>query len=110
MLDALSTVKNGQVTYAVRNTVINDVEVKEGNIIGLGEGKLLSAGDDIDEITTQLVESLVDSAIITLFYGEDIQEEQAEALRESLEEKFEDIDIELYYGGQPIYYYLVSVE
>ena len=99
MLDALSTVKN-------------DVEVKEGNIIGLGEGKLLSAGDDIDEITTQLVESLVDedSAIITLFYGEDIQEEQAEALRESLEEKFEDIDIELYYGGQPIYYYLVSVE
>ena len=103
MLDALSTVKN---------TVINDVEVKEGNIIGLGEGKLLSAGDDIDEITTQLVESLVDedSAIITLFYGEDIQEEQAEALRESLEEKFEDIDIELYYGGQPIYYYLVSVE
>ena len=112
MVEALSTVKSGQVTYAVRNTVINDVEVKEGNIIGLGEGKLLSAGDDIDEITTQLVESLVDedSAIITLFYGEDIQEEQAEALRESLEEKFEDIDIELYYGGQPIYYYLVSVE
>lgn len=112
MLEALSTVKNGQITYAVRNTVINDVEVKEGNIIGLGEGKLLSAGDDIDKITTELIESLVDedSAIITLFYGEDIKEEQAEALREALEEKFEDIDIELYYGGQPIYYYLVSVE
>lgn len=112
MLEALSTVKNGQVTYAVRNTVINDVEVKEGNIIGLGEGKLLSAGDDIDKITTGLIESLVDedSAIITLFYGEDINKDQAEALRESLEEKFEDIDIELYYGGQPIYYYLVSVE
>ena len=112
MVEALSTVKSGQVTYAVRNTVINDVEVNEGNIIGLGEGKLLSAGDNIDEITTNLIESLVDedSAIITLFYGEDIKEEQAEALRESLEEKFEDIDIELYYGGQPIYYYLVSVE
>ena len=112
MVEALSTVKSGQVTYAVRNTVINDVEVKEGNIIGLGEGKLLSAGDNIDEITTNLIESLVDedSAIITLFYGEDIKEEQAEALRESLEEKFEDIDIELYYEGQPIYYYLVSVE
>ena len=112
MVEALSTVKSGQVTYAVRNTVINDVEVKEGNIIGLGEGKLLSAGDNIDEITTNLIESLVDedSAIITLFYGEDIKEEQAEALRDSLEEKFEDIDIELYYGGQPIYYYLVSVE
>ena len=112
MVEALSTVKSGQVTYAVRNTVINDIEVQEGNIIGLGEGKLLSAGDNIDEITTNLIESLVDedSAIITLFYGEDIKEEQAEALRESLEEKYEDIDIELYYGGQPIYYYLVSVE
>lgn len=112
MIEALSTVKSGQVTYAVRNTVINDVEVKEGNIIGLGEGKLLSAGDDIDDITTKLVESLVDeeSAIITLFYGEDTKQEDAEALQEALEEKFEDIDIELYYGGQPIYYYLVSVE
>ena len=112
MMEALSTVKSGQVTYAVRDTVINDVEVKEGNIIGIAEGKLLSAGDKVDEITTDLIEKLVDedSAIITLFYGEDIKEEQAEALRESLEEKFEDIDIELYYGGQPIYYYLVSVE
>lgn len=112
MLESLTTVKNGQVTYAVRNTVINDVEVKEGNIIGLGEGKLLSAGDDIDDITTKLIESLVDedSAIITLFYGEDTKKEDAEALQEALEEKFEDIDIELYYGGQPIYYYLVSVE
>ena len=112
MLEALKTVKSGQVTYAVRNTVINDVEVKEGNIIGLGEGKLLSAGDDIDDITTKLIESLVDedSAIITLFYGEDTKKEDAEALQEALEEKFEDIDIELYYGGQPIYYYLVSVE
>ncbi|MGM9532361.1 DAK2 domain-containing protein, partial [Intestinibacter sp.] len=60
MLEALTTVKSGQVTYAVRNTVINDVEVKEGNIIGLGEGKLLSAGDDVDDITTKLIESLVD--------------------------------------------------
>jgi len=112
MLEALTTVKSGQVTYAVRNTVINDVEVKEGNIIGLGEGKLLSAGDDVDDITTKLIESLVDedSAIITLFYGEDTKKEDAEALQEALEEKFEDIDIELYYGGQPIYYYLVSVE
>ena len=112
MVEALSTVKRGQVTYAVRNTIINDIEVKEGNIIGLGEGKLLSAGDDVDDITTKLVESLVDedSTIITLFYGEDTKEEDAEALRDALEEKFEDIDVELYYGGQPIYYYLVSVE
>ena len=112
MMEALSSVKSGQVTYAVRDTVINDVEVKEGNIIGIAEGKLLSAGDKVDEITTDLVEKLVDedSAIITLFYGEDTSAEQAEALRDSLEEKFEDIDVELHYGGQPLYYYLISVE
>ena len=112
MMEALSTVKSGQVTYAVRDTVINDVEVKEGNIIGIAEGKLLSAGDKVDEITTDLVEKLVDedSAIITLFYGEDTSKEDAEALRDALEEKFEDIDVELHYGGQPLYYYLISVE
>ena len=112
MMEALSTVKSGQVTYAVRDTVINDVEVKEGNIIGIAEGKLLSAGDKVDEITTDLIEKLVDedSAIITLFYGEDTSKEEAEALRDALEEKFEDIDVELHYGGQPLYYYLISVE
>lgn len=112
MMEALSSVKSGQVTYAVRDTVINDVEVKEGNIIGIAEGKLLSAGDKVDEITTDLVEKLVDedSAIITLFYGEDTSKEEAEALRDALEEKFEDIDVELHYGGQPLYYYLISVE
>ena len=112
MMEALSTVKSGQVTYAVRDTVINDVEVKEGNIIGIAEGKLLSAGDKVDEITTDLIEKLVDedSAIITLFYGEDTSKEDAQALRGALEEKFEDVDVELHYGGQPLYYYLISVE
>ncbi|WP_297136695.1 DAK2 domain-containing protein [Terrisporobacter sp.] len=112
MVEALSTVKSGQVTYAVRDTVINDIEVKEGNIIGLAEGKLLAAGEEVNEITTDLIEKLVDedSAIITLFYGEDTSKEDAEALASDLEEKFEDIDVELHYGGQPLYYYLISVE
>ena len=112
MMEALSTVKSGQVTYAVRDTVINDVEVKEGNIIGIAEGKLLSAGDKVDEITTDLIEKLVDedSAIITLFYGEDTYKEDSQALRDALEENFEDVDVELHYGGQPLYYYLISVE
>lgn len=105
-------VKSGQVTFAVRDTVMNDVEVKEGNIIAIAESKLMDAGDSVDEITTSLVEKLVDedSAIITLFYGEDVTEEDANNLRDELEEKFEDLDIELYYGGQPLYYYLISVE
>ncbi|MDK2563135.1 DAK2 domain-containing protein [Romboutsia sedimentorum] len=112
MMESLGLVKSGQVTFAVRDTVMNDVEVKEGNIIGIAEGKLSGAGDTVDEITSSLIEKLVDedSAIITLFYGEDVNEEEANKLRDELEEKFEDIDVELYYGGQPLYYYLVSVE
>ena len=112
LMESLTMVKSGQVTFAVRDTVMNDVEVKEGNIIGIAESKLMDAGDSVDEITTSLVEKLVDedSAIITLFYGEDVTEEDADNLRDELEEKFEDLDIELYYGGQPLYYYLISVE
>ena len=112
MMESLSLVKSGQVTYAVRDTVMNDVEVKEGNIIAIAEGKLQTAGEGVNNITTKLVENLVDedSAIITLFYGEDVSEEEANNLRNELEEKFEDIDVELYYGGQPLYYYLISVE
>ena len=112
LMESLTMVKSGQVTFAVRDTVMNDVEVKEGNIIGIAENKLMDAGDSVDEITTSLVEKLVDedSAIITLFYGEDVTEEDANNLRDELEEKFEDLDIELYYGGQPLYYYLISVE
>lgn len=112
LMESLTMVKSGQVTFAVRDTVMNDVEVKEGNIIGIAESKLMDAGDSVDEITTSLVEKLVDedSAIITLFYGEDVTEEDANNLRDELEEKFEDLDIELYYGGQPLYYYLISVD
>lgn len=112
MMEALSIVKSGQVTYAVRDTVMNDIEVKEGNFIGIGEGKLLAAGEDKNDITLGLIEKLVDedSAIITLFYGEDVKEDEANEFKNILEEKYEDIDVELYYGGQPIYYYLISVE
>lgn len=110
--EALQMVKSGQVTFAVRDTVMNAIEVKEGNIIGIAEGKLLSAGDSVNTVTTNMIEELVDedTSIVTLFYGENLTEEDASNLRDELEEKFEDIDIELYYGGQPLYYYLVSVE
>ncbi|QQQ85961.1 DAK2 domain-containing protein [Peptacetobacter hiranonis] len=112
MVEALSYVKSGQVTFAVRDTVMNGIEIREGNIIGIAEKEMIAAGDEVDEVAKKLVEKLVDedSAIITLFYGEDVTEEQAEELRGELEEKFEDIDVELYYGGQPLYYYLISVE
>ncbi|MBU5306667.1 DAK2 domain-containing protein [Clostridioides mangenotii] len=112
MLEALKAVKSGQVTFAVRDTVMNGIDVKEGNIIGIAEGDLLAAGDDVEETTVRLIDDLVDedTAIITLFYGEDVTESQASDLGNVLEAKYEDIDIELYYGGQPLYYYLISVE
>ena len=112
MIECLGLVKSGQVTYAVRVTVMNDIDVKEGNYIGIGEGKLLSAGENKEEITLGLIEKLADedTAIITLFYGEDVTEEEANQFKEQVEEKYEDIDVELYYGGQPLYYYLISVE
>ncbi|MDR1773698.1 MAG: DAK2 domain-containing protein [Clostridioides sp.] len=112
MNEAITSVKSGQVTFAVRDTIMNDVEVKEGHIIGIGEGKLIASGESVEEITTELINKLIDeeTSIITLFYGEDITKEQADDIRTKLEEKFKDIDVEVYYGGQPLYYYLISVE
>ncbi|MFI3210589.1 MAG: DAK2 domain-containing protein [Peptostreptococcaceae bacterium] len=110
--EALTMVKSGQVTFAVRDTVMNDIEVKKDNIIGISQSDLVSVGEDAEEVTFEMVSKLVDeeSAIITLFYGEDTKEEDAEKLKEQLEEKYDELDVELYYGGQPLYYYLVSVE
>lgn len=112
MTEALEYVKSGQVTFAVRDTVMNGIEIREGNIIGIAEKEMAAAGDEVEEVTKELIEKMSDedTSIITLFYGEDVTEEQAEALREELEAKYDDIDIELYYGGQPLYYYLISIE
>lgn len=110
--EALTMVKSGQVTFAVRDTIMNDIEVKEGNIIGIAESKLLSAGDSVENVTKGMIEELVDedASIITLFFGEDTKEEDANKLKDELQEKYDELDVELYYGGQPLYYYLISVE
>ena len=112
MTQALSTVKTGQITYAVRDTVINDVDVQKGNYIGIADGVLSISNTDIVETTLKTVDALCneDSAIITLYYGEDITEEQAIEMQNLLIEKYEDLDVELYEGKQPLYYYLISVE
>ncbi|SHJ58571.1 hypothetical protein SAMN02744037_00387 [Tepidibacter formicigenes DSM 15518] len=109
---ALSNVKTGQVTFAVRDTNINGVDIKEGDIIGIGEGEIKKSGKDKKEVTLSLIEELVDedSEIITLFYGEEIDEESANEIKDIIEEKYDYLDVELYYGGQPLYYYIVSVE
>ncbi len=112
MTDAVSEVKTGQVTYAVRDTVFNDMEIKKDEIIAISEGDIVAHGENPEEQTLELIKSMVndDSFLITLFYGEDVDKKIAEGLKEKIEEIAEECDVEVIYGGQPLYYYIISVE
>ena len=112
MKEALSVVKTGQITYAVRDTHIDDKEIKEGNIMGIGDDSILAVGEDIAEITKETIDLMTDeeTELISVYYGEDVSEEDANALGTELQEKYPDCEVEVYAGGQPIYYYVVSVE
>ena len=112
MKEAISLVKTGQVTYAVRDTHIDDKEIKEGNIMGIGDHSILAVGENIAEITKETIGLMIDedSELISVYYGEDITEEDAQALGDELQEQYPDCEVEVYEGGQPIYYYVVSVE
>ena len=112
MAGEMKRVKSGQVTYAIRDTVIDGKEIKQGNIMGLGDKTILSVGDDIRTATIELIQDLVDdeSELISLYYGEDITDEDANELADELMESYPNLDVEVHYGGQPIYYYLLSVE
>ena len=112
MMEGIENVKTGQVTYAVRDTHIDDKDIHEGDIMGIGDKTILSVGRDIAETTKDMIAQMVDedSELISVYYGEDMKEEDANALASWLEEKYADCDIEVHFGGQPIYYYVVSVE
>ena len=112
MIHSMDNVKAGQVTYAVRSTSVNGFDLKEGDIIGLDDKKILAKGNSIDQTTLSLLDSLKEEthSIITLYYGKDIKEEDAAALAEQVAEKYPDCDVDFHYGGQPIYYYIVSLE
>lgn len=112
MLDAISNVKSGQVTYAVRDTSIDGKEIHQNDIMGIGDKGLVSVGTDISDVTFDLIKDAVDedSELISIYYGKDIQKEDAEAFAARIAESFPDCDVQMYYGGQPIYYYIVSVE
>jgi len=112
MKESLENVKTGQITYAVRDTNIDGKTIKQGDIMGIGDKVIEVVGQSVNKVTQDLVEKLVtdESELISLYYGADVKEEDADSLVESLEEKFSDIDVEKYYGGQPIYYYILSVE
>ena len=112
MAEELSSVKTGQVTYAVRDTLIDDKEIKQGDYMGMGDSSILSVGGDMEQVTKDMVGQLVDgdSAIISIYYGQDVEEGTAQKLGEEIGETYPGCEVEVHYGGQPIYYYLISVE
>ncbi len=112
MTDEISNVKTGQVTYAVRDTMIDDKEIKAGDYMGIGDAGILSVGTDVENVTFEMISEMMDDSLelISVYYGEDVSEEDAEKLRNRIEEAFPSCDVELQFGGQPIYYYIISAE
>lgn len=112
MQEAIKNVKTGQVTYAVRDTHIDDKEIHEGDIMGIGDQGILSVGQSVEAATKEMLEQMVDenSELISLYYGQDVLQEDAEKFAASVEELYPEVDIDLHSGGQPIYYYVISVE
>jgi dihydroxyacetone kinase-like predicted kinase len=112
MLEAISVVKTGQVTYAVRDTSIDGKEIHIGDMMGIGDSGILSVNKELEATLFEMMDQLIDedSEMISIYYGSDVDEEKAEEIAEKMEELYPDCDVELQYGGQPIYYYIVSVE
>ena len=108
----IGNVKTGQVTYAVRDTVIDDKEIKQGDYMGIGDAGILSVGGEVPDVTFSMVREMMneDLELISIYYGQDIADDAAQELKERVEEAFPGCDVELQYGGQPIYYYIISAE
>lgn len=112
MLEEIKNVKTGQVTYAVRDTHIDDKEIHKDDIMGIGDSGIIAVGTDIEATTKEMLETLVDedSELISIYYGADVSEEDAEKLTAEIEEKYPSVDVDTHFGGQPIYYYVLAVE
>jgi len=112
MTAEMKKVKTGQVTYAVRDTSIDGMEIKQGNIMGLDDSTIRAVGDSVEDTTYELLVNMIDedSELITLYYGEETSEEEAESLASRITESYPDVEVEVHSGNQPIYYYVISVE
>lgn len=108
----IKNVRTGQVTYAVRDTVINDKKIKQGDYMGIGDAGILSVGTTVNDVTTDMIDEMMDDTLelISIYYGSEVAEADANALKDKVAEKYPSCDIELQYGGQPIYYYIISAE
>ena len=112
MIDSLATVKSGQLTYAVRDTSIDGVEIACGDIMGIGDKGILAVGKEVDNTAIEMIGKMVDdeSGLISVYYGGEISDSEADELSEKIQKSFPDLDVEVQYGGQPVYYYIISVE
>ena len=112
MISEMQNVKTGSVTYAVRDTVIDDKTIKQNDIMGIGDSGIISVGTDIFKTTVDMTSNLIDedSEIVSIYYGKEVNEDDANKLSEKISELYSDVEVVLNYGGQPIYYYVVSVE
>ncbi len=112
MVEAIGLVKTGEITYAVRDTSIDDHEIRKGDYMGIGDKKILSVGTDMNQVVLEMIGEMVDdsSELISLYYGADVTEDDANALKDQIAAKFSTLDVDIQMGGQPVYYYIVSVE
>ena len=112
MTEEIQLVKTGQVTYAVRDTVIDDKEIRQGDYMGIGDKGILSVGTDMTKTVLTMIAEMIDedSALLSIYYGEDMDEDSANAIAEKVEASYPDVEVEVHSGGQPIYYYVISVE
>ncbi|NLY77356.1 MAG: DAK2 domain-containing protein [Tissierellia bacterium] len=112
MTEAMKNVVTGQVTYSVRDSEINNKKISKDDIIGISRGEVVCNGNSIEDVSVELIKNIVteDSSLITIFYGDMIEEDTANKLGELIQNEFEDIDVEIIFGGQPIYYYIFSIE
>lgn len=112
MIEAIGLVKTGEITYAVRDTNIDDHDIRKGDYMGIGDKKILSVGTDMNQVVIEMIGEMVDdsSELISLYFGSDVTEDDANVLKDQIAEKFSTLDVDIQNGGQPVYYYIVSVE
>lgn len=112
MVREMANVKSGSVTYSIRDTVIQDIEIKQGDIMGIGDKGIMNTGSQVMATTVELVDKLIDedSEIVTLYYGKDATEDEANLIADTIMKEHPEVEVEVHNGGQPVYYYLVSVE
>jgi dihydroxyacetone kinase-like predicted kinase len=112
MNEAIAAIKAGMVTYAVRSTQVDNFDLKEGDIIGIDSKSIVAKGEKVEKVTTDLIDKMMDGTVsnITLYFGNDVKEEDANAIAKTLSDKYTRCDVDIHFGGQPLYYYIVSLE